>query len=248
MLQAGHWPAERHPPLFNYPLLDPRSPLGLPPRGPSPPQNGEAPSPGGQGPVLGRRFPDQRAERARQVQRPNPRQVRVDFVPDSFSPPTTTTGGLIFGVPLARQTLLLAVVTPPSIFRSLLSENRIALRCLVESFAEVQRAKSVGSWVCSTGVQPSARPDSRLPTPVIQHSIGHLRKTRTSWPSIIAPSALRHLFLFNPRPHPPRTAPADSKTRLEPTPEPSGICITDPPGSRRLSTTLCGAGSPASPE
>lgn len=96
------------------------TPVELPPAGPSlapwpappaiPPQNGEAPSPGGQGPVLGRRFPDQRAERARQVQRPNPRQVRVDFVPVSFSPPTTTTGGLTFGVPLARQTILLAVV------------------------------------------------------------------------------------------------------------------------------------------
>lgn len=106
---------------------------------------------------------------------------------------------------------------------------------------EIRRLLGVLNW------RPTFS-SSRLPTPVIQHSIGHLRKTRTSWSSIIAPSALRHLFLFNPRPHPPRTAPADSKTRLEPTPEPSGICITDPPGSRRLSTTLCGAGSPASPE
>lgn len=87
-----------------------------------------------------------------------------------------------------------------------------------------------------------------VPTPVVQHSIGHLRKTRTPWSSTIAPSALRHPFLFNPRPHPPRTPFPGFKTRLEQTPEPSGICITDPPFSHRQSTTLCGAGSPASPE
>lgn len=87
-----------------------------------------------------------------------------------------------------------------------------------------------------------------VPAPVVQRSIGHLRKTRTPWPSTIAPVPCAicssSILVLTPLERPP----PGSKTRLEPTPEPSGICITDPPFSRRQSTTLCGAGSPASPE
>ena len=65
---------------MDCPLLDPRSPLGLPP-GPFPPKTERPQALMGKGrswavdsPISGRR----------EVQRPNPRQVRLDFVPVSF--------------------------------------------------------------------------------------------------------------------------------------------------------------------
>lgn len=134
------------------PLLDPRSPLGLPPRPLHPPKIGEAPSPGGQGPVLGRRFPDQRAERADRCngQTQDKCASTVDFVPVSFSPPTTTTGGLTFGVPLARSADVSSCccVYPP--LCSLLSESpySAALYCRIFQgpACEIRRLLCVLDW------------------------------------------------------------------------------------------------------
>lgn len=125
---------------------------------------------------------------------------------------------------------------------SLLSESpySAALYCRIFQgpACEIRRLLCVLDW------RPTlARPGSRRPT---------LDRSSSQNSHAVAihhcSRALCQLFLFNPRPHPPRTPAPGSKTRLEPTPEPSGICITDPPFSLRQSTTLCGAGSPASPE
>lgn len=178
------------------PLLDPRSPLGLPPPRPLKPQAlvGKGRSWAVDSPISGRR--------EQTGARPNPRQVRVDcrLCPRLFLTTDDNDRRADFRRParsLGRRFFLLLCL-PPFYVRCF-PNHRIALRCIVESFKD-QRAKSVGSCVCSTGVQPSARPGSRRPTldrssPQNSHAVAIHHCSR----------ALRHLFLFNPRPHPPRT-------------------------------------------
>lgn len=184
-----------------HPLLDPRSPLGLPPRPLHPPKTEKPQALVGKG-RFGPSIPRSAGGESRQVQRPNPRQVRVDcrLCPRLFLTTDDNDRRADFRRParsLGRRFFLLLCL-PPFYVRCF-PNHRIALRCIVESFKD-QRAKSVGSCVCSTGVQPSARPGSRRPTldrssPQNSHAVAIHHCSR----------ALRHLFLFNPRPHPPRT-------------------------------------------